>query len=162
LKGRILQFFDRIFYSVEITATIIGMFIIPFLVFVGISRYFLKQATPYEEELTLLLHIWLVNLGFSLVLRYGDHAVVTIFYDKLVKRERFGKAYQSFIILINLAFIAIVMWYFYQTFPLLTRGVTEYMRWPFIWYYSALVVGFVFMAVRYLMKIIYSSGGVQR
>lgn len=151
--GKTLSFIDKTLFLFEFPATLLGLVLIVFLVYVGIARYFLQMATPYEEEFSLLIHLWMVNLGMSLVVRSGDHVSTKILYDRIVIRGGVGKAYGVFVDLVKIVFIVLMLWFLYQTFPLLTRGVTEYMRWPFAAYYSALVVGFVFMFVRYVLDI---------
>lgn len=149
--GKILSFIDKILFLLEFPATLLGLVLIVFLVYVGVARYFLQMATPYEEEFSLLIHLWMVNLGMSLVVRQGDHVATKILYERIVMRGRTGKAYSVFVELVKIAFIVLMLWFLYQTFPLLTRGVTEYMRWPFAAYYSALVAGFAFMLARYIL-----------
>jgi len=153
-KNKIFSILDKALLAIESAIVVAGIFLPLSLVYYGFSRYVLQVATPYEEELTLLVHLWVIALGFSLTLRYGDHTATTIFYDKIVNRGKLGKAYQAIVYSINIAFLVIMLWYLYQTFPLLTRGVTEYMRWPFAIYYSAIVVGIIFVMIRYILKLL--------
>ncbi|MEM2005758.1 MAG: TRAP transporter small permease subunit [Zestosphaera sp.] len=160
--GKILSFLDKIIFLFEFPATLLGLVLIVFLVYVGVARYFFQMATPYEDEFSLLIHLWMVNLGMSLVVRQGDHVTTKILYDRIVTRGKVGRAYSVFVELVKIAFIILMLWFLYQTFPLLTRGVTEYMRWPFAAYYSALVVGFTFMLIRYVLVTVgMVSGGRQ-
>jgi len=153
IKNKIFYILDKALLALESAVVAAGIFLPLSLVYYGFSRYVLKVGTPYEEELTLLVHLWVIALGFSLTLKYGDHAATTIFYGKIANRGKLGKAYEAAVYSINIAFLAIMLWYLYQTLPLLTRGVTEYMRWPFAIYYSAIVVGIVFMMIRYILKL---------
>lgn len=149
--NKLTAFFDKALFLVELPTSFLGLLLIFFLVYVGIARYFLRIATPYEEEFSLLIHLWAVNLGKSLVIRQGDHVTTKILYDRIATRGRVGKVYKVLVELLKILFIALMLWFLYQTFPLLTRGVSEYMRWPFAAYYSAIVVGLTFMLVRYVM-----------
>lgn len=152
--NKLIAFFDKVLFAVELPTSFLGLVLILFLVYVGIARYFLRIATPYEEEFSLLVHLWTVNLGMSLVIRQGDHVATKILYDRIVARGRVGKVYKVFVEILKILFIALMLWFLYQTFPLLTRGVTEYMRWPFAAYYSAIAVGLTFMLVRYIMTVL--------
>lgn len=145
---------DRFLFYIEFPLTFLGLVLILFLVFVGYARYFLKMATPYEDEFSLLIHLWMINLGMSLVVKYGDHVSTPIFYDRIVLHKRFGKLYKVLVESTKVGFLVIMLWYLYQTFPLLTRGVTEYLRWPFAIYYSAIVVGLLSMVIRYVIRLV--------
>lgn len=157
--SKLIYFFDRALLSIELPTSFLGLLLIVFLVYAGIARYFLRMPTPYEEELSLLIHLWMVNLGMSLVIRQGDHVATKILYDKIVTHKRIGRVYRLFVELLKISFIILMLWFLYQTFPLLTRGVTEYMRWPFAAYYSAIVVGLTFMLVRYALQVLSICAG---
>ncbi|MEM2307584.1 MAG: TRAP transporter small permease subunit [Sulfolobales archaeon] len=150
--SKLIPFFDRVLLSVEFSTSFLGLLLIVFLVYVGIARYFFQTATPYEEEFSLLIHLWMVNLGMSLVIRQGDHVATKILYDRVATLRRIGRVYRLFVELLKISFIVLMLWFLYQTFPLLTRAVTEYMRWPFAAYYSAIVAGLMFMLVRYILQ----------
>lgn len=152
-RNKVLFLLDRLLFHVEFLLTFLGLVLIFFLVFVGYSRYFLKMATPYEDEFSLLIHLWMINMGMSLVIRHGDHVSTSIFYDKILLHRRFGRLYKVLVELVKVSFLAIMLWYLYQTFPLLTRGVTEYLRWPFAAYYSAIAAGLLSMTIRYLIRL---------
>lgn len=152
--NKLVSFFDKVLLSIEFPTSFLGLILIVFLVYVGIARYFFRIATPYEEEFSLLIHLWMVNLGMSLVIRQGDHVATKILYDRIVTTGRLGRVYRLFVEVLKISFLALMLWFLYQTFPLLTRGVTEYMRWPFAAYYSAIVVGLAFMLIRYALEVI--------
>lgn len=152
--NKLISFFDKVLLSIEFPTSFLGLLLIVFLVYVGIARYFFQTATPYEEEFSLLIHLWTVNLGMSLVIRQGDHVATKILYDRVATIGRVGRVYRLFVELLKISFLALMLWFLYQTFPLLTRGVTEYMRWPFATYYSAIIVGLTFMLIRYTLGVV--------
>lgn len=143
---------DKVLGYIEEAFSYLGLILVLMLVAVAFSRYFLRIPTPFEEEISLLLNLWTICLGMSIVLRTGDHINTPIIYDKAV--AKIGRGYRVLIYLISATFLALMIYFLYLRFPIITRGVTEYVRLPYATFYYALIVAFSFMLLRYMMKII--------
>ncbi|MEM0059734.1 MAG: TRAP transporter small permease [Desulfurococcaceae archaeon] len=156
---RALGVFDKVLGFIEEPFTYLGIILVLMLVGVAFSRYFLKYPTPFEEEVSLLLNLWMVCLGMSIVLRTGDHINTPILYDKIVARKRIGRIYRVLIYLVSIGFSALMLYFIYLKFPILTKGRTEYMRFPYAVYYSGLIIAFSFMILRYTIKIVVTLTG---
>jgi TRAP-type C4-dicarboxylate transport system permease small subunit len=147
--SRVLKVLDRALSAVEISVILVtGVAIVSALFYGAIVRYLLHGSFPEEAELSWLMYTWLVFLGSSYVLRGGDHPNVTLI------RGRFGARYAAALYLVSLAYVVLILYQTLQYSRIFLLQRTATMRLPMAYFYGAMVVGFTFMAVRYVMKLV--------
>ncbi len=147
--SKVLSAVDRALSAVEVSVMLVtGIVIVSALFYGAIVRYFLHGSFPEEAELSWLVYTWLVFLGSSYVLRGGDHPNVTLI------RGRFGSRYVAAVYLVCLAYIALIVYQAFQYSRIFLLQRTATMRLPMAYFYGAMITGFIFMAVRYSMKLI--------
>ncbi len=146
---RALKYLDSVLTAIEIPIVFVcGVGIISVLLYGAINRYIIHGVFPQEPELAWLFHMWLVFIGGSLVLRVGDHPFVGII------REKKGKIFKTAIYLACISFAGVMLYAlieFYDTYKL---QKTTFLRLPMTALYAAMILGFSFIIVRYVMKII--------
>lgn len=147
--SKVLSAADRALSAVEISVIVAtGSVIVATLFYGAVVRYFLHGSFPEEAELSWLMYTWLVFLGSSYVLRGGDHPNVMLI------RGKFGAKYTVALYLVCLAYIVIIIYYALQYSRIFLLQRTATMRLPMAYFYGAMIAGFIFMALRYLMKIV--------
>jgi len=144
-----ISYIDKALAAIEIPVVFITeVGIISILLYGAINRYFIHGTFPQEAELAWIFHIWLVFIGGSLVLRKGDHPYVGIIRDKK------GKLYKTFVMLLCILFSAVMLYYVIDYYDVYGIKKTTFLRLPMTLLYAAMILGFTFMIIRYIIKII--------
>ncbi|MEL9908724.1 MAG: TRAP transporter small permease [Desulfurococcus sp.] len=147
--AKLLRVIDRVLVGIEATVIIVAGVLITVALFYGaIVRYVMHSSFPQEAELSWLLYTWLVFIGSSYVLSKGDHPTVTII------RGRLGKIYNLLIYLICIVYVSIILRQAILYSDIFMLQKTATMGLPLYYFYAALILGFVFIDIRYIMKII--------
>jgi len=148
MSRALIKYVDKALAAIEVPIVLIcGTGIIAVLLYGAINRYIIHGVFPEEPELAWLFHMWLVFLGGSLVLRGGDHPYVGII------REKRGKLYKTMVFSSCIAFATIMLYAtldFYSTFSL---QKTTFLRLPMTVLYAAMILGFLFIILRLMIKI---------
>lgn len=146
---KILKILDKSLKIVEgVILIFCGIIIIGALLYSAIVRYFLRGSFPEAPELTWFMYTWMVFLGSSAVLGSGDHPLVSIF------RGKRGKLYNIVIYVLCVLYIAVLLYALYIMPRILWMQKTIVLQIPYIYFYAAMVIGFSFMIIRYIIKII--------
>ncbi len=144
-----ISYMDKALAAIEIPVVFITeLGIISVLLYGAINRYFIHGSFPQEAELAWIFHIWLVFIGGSLVLSRGDHPYVGIIRDKR------GKLYKTFMMLLCIAFSAIMLYFVIDYYPVYSIQKTTFLRLPKTVLYTAMILGFTFIIIRYIIKIV--------
>ncbi len=147
--AKVLKYLDKALATIEIPVVFVcGAGIIMVLLYGAINRYIIHGVFPQEPELAWLFHMWLVFIGGSLVLRKGDHPYVGII------REKRGKLYKTIIILLCLVFAATMLYATLDFYSVYSLQKTTFLRLPMTTLYMAMILGFLFIIIRYIIKII--------
>ncbi|AFL67077.1 TRAP transporter small permease [Desulfurococcus amylolyticus] len=147
--AKLLRAINRVLLSIEATVIIVAGVLITVALFYGaIVRYVIHGSFPQEAELSWLLYTWLVFIGSSYVLSKGDHPTVTFI------RGRLGKIYNLFIYLVCIVYVSIILRQAILYSDIFVLQKTATMGLPLYYFYAALILGFIFIDIRYIMKVI--------
>jgi len=158
-----LSLIDKLLLVIEVPVIIVcGILLIGLLLYAAFVRYFLSSfgmSVPYEDELSRLFFTWLSLLGASYLLRSGDHPDVSILKNRIIKKRTIGKIYMLMIYISVIGFLSIILYATLESLPLYYSYYSTVLRIPMVYYYYAAVIAFIFMIIRYFMKIIQSIRG---
>lgn len=140
------------------------MLVISLLVFLQVlTRYVFEYSTPWLEELTRFLMIWMVLIGSSLAVKTNKHITIDML-DLLLKRDIARKLYQLFINTIGIIFSAFLIYY---SFEVVMRTATYdqvsgAMRVPMYLVNGSFLVGGILIFIHYIERIIGGSSQDER
>lgn len=147
--AKLLKAIDKVLLGIEATVIIVTGVLITITLFYGaIVRYIIHGSFPQEAELSWLLYTWLVFIGSSYVLSKGDHPTVTFI------RGRLGKIYDLLIYLVCIVYVSIILRQAILYSDIFILQKTATMGLPLYYFYAALILGFIFIDIRYITKVI--------
>jgi len=121
------------------------------LTFSGVlMRYILRSPITWQEEIQMLLFLWITFLGGSAAFRTGGHIAIEILVDTLPKK--IGGAIEKVGVLIQLVILVYLFsqeWAYYMQL-VSTNKVTNLLRIPFAYAYLVVPVGGVLMILSML------------
>lgn len=145
---RALVIVDRTLNTIETLVLLVtGVLLVSSLFYAAVVRYTHLGSFPEETELSWLLYSWMVFIGSSSVLRGGDHPRVEILPRKL------GWKYKIVIYVVSIIYLASIIYILVNYRWLYSVQKTAVMRLSLIYFYDAVIVGYSFMIVRYVIKI---------
>lgn len=135
----------------------ISIFCLGFLVLITlygvIMRYFINRPLIWLEECQMFLIIWTVFFGGSAAFRYKNHVAIEILVDIFnPKIQKIIYRITAVIILFILLFLAYYGCLIIKQYSSLKR-VTDILKIPYAFIYSAVPIGSVFMLVNFLVSI---------
>ena len=121
------------------------------LTFSGVlMRYILRSPITWQEEVQMLLFLWITFLGGSAAFRTGGHIAIEILVDTLPKK--IGGAIEKVGVLIQLVILGYLFsqeWAYYMQM-VSTNKVTNLLRIPFAYAYLVVPVGGALMILSML------------
>lgn len=132
------------------------------LLMVGLYTFnvFIREVLPaysstfaWIDEATRILMVWAVFLALGLALERGRHVAVTTLFEKLPHGIR--KIVSTVINLVGIVFSAYLTWLaiLLVQFVSKTGQLSPTLGIPMYWLYVAPAVGFVLLAIRYLLEL---------
>ena len=121
------------------------------LTFVGVlKRYILRSPITWQEEVQMLLFLWVVFLGGSAAFRTGSHIAIEIVVDALPKK--LGALVERFDVLLQLVILGYLfmqeLTYYNQLVS--TGKVTNLLRLPYSIAYLVVPIGGALMIISML------------
>lgn len=145
---RIIGLIDEVLMGVEVVVLgVTGVTIIVALLYSAIVRYYLKGSFPEAPELTWFAYTWMVFVGSSAVLRTGDHPYVGFIRDK------HSRIYKTAIYTVSIVYLVAIIYAMLASPKIVWMQKTVVLGLPLRYFYYALILGFSFMIIRYIMKI---------
>lgn len=112
-----------------------------------------SSSFAWIDEATRILMVWAVFLALGLALERGRHVAVTTVFEKLPKTAR--KIVGSIINLVGLVFSAYLTWQAIALVKFVSRTgqLSPTLGIPMYWLYVAPAIGFILLAIRYLLEL---------
>lgn len=132
------------------------MLVISILVFTQVlTRYIFEYSTPWLEELTRFLMIWMILLGTSLAVKLDKHISIDVL-DVLLKKETYRKVYFLFLNLVGILFSLFLVYYSYEVvMRTVSFGqLSGAMRIPMYFVNGSFLVCGVLLIIHYCEKLI--------
>lgn len=136
------------------------MLIISALVFAQVvTRYVLQLSTPWLEELTRFLMIWMIMLGCAYAVRTRQHIGVNVI-ETTISSPRAQRIYQGMLAICGLAFSVILAILAYIVVERTARfgQVSGAMRVPMYLANGSFLVAAILMSLHYIGDLIDSIG----
>ena len=133
------------------------MLVISFLVFLQVlTRYVFQFSTPWLEELTRFLMIWMVLLGSSLAVKMNKHITIDMF-DLLLKKDKSRKLYYLFINITGIIFSAFLIYYSFEVVMRTAtyNQVSGAMRVPMYLINGSFLVGGLLILLHYVERVFF-------
>ena len=144
-----LNLVDRILNYVEVLVSILtSVLLLGSLFYAAVVRYARLGSFPEETELSWLLYCWMTFIGSSSVLRVGDHPHISMM------REKLGWKYVIVLYTISILYLGGLIYTLASYRSLYSVQKTAVMQLSLTYFYDAALVGFSFMIIRYLIKIL--------
>lgn len=146
----------KILGNLDVGVSCVMMVVLVVLTFVGVlMRYIMRSPITWQEEVQMLLFLWIVFLGGAGAFRAGSHIAIEIVVDALPKK--IGGAIEKVDVLIQLLILGYLFWqeimYYNQ---LLSAGrVTNLLRLPYGVAYAVVPIGGALM----LISMLYAAYG---
>lgn len=146
----------KILGNLDVGVSCVMMVVLVVLTFVGVlMRYIMRSPITWQEEVQMLLFLWIVFLGGAGAFRAGSHIAIEIVVDALPKK--IGGAIEKVDVLIQLLILGYLFWqeimYYNQ---LLSAGrVTNLLRLPYGAAYAVVPIGGALM----LISMLYAAYG---
>lgn len=134
------------------------MLIITGLVFAQVvTRYVLQLSTPWLEELTRFLMIWMIMLGCAYAVRTRQHIVVNVI-ETVIRSPRAQRIYQGLLAICGLAFSVILAILAYVVVERTVRfgQVSGALRIPMYLANGSFLVAAILMSLHYVGDLINS------
>ncbi len=141
----------KILGNLDVTIACVMMVALIVLTFVGVlKRYIFRSPITWQEEVQMLLFLWVVFLGGSAAFRAGSHIAIEIVVDALPKK--LGALVERFDVLLQLVILGYLfvqeLTYYNQLVS--TGKVTNLLRLPYGIAYLVVPVGGVLMILSML------------
>jgi len=151
---KFIYYVDKTLFVLEAAIiAVCGVGILATLFYGALARYLLHVPFPEEPELAWFFHTWLVFMGVSVVCRgSGDHPYVGAIRDKR------GKSYKRFIWFLSIVYAIILIYSNLSFYGIYKLQKTILLRLPMYTFYLAMLLGLLFMIIRYTIKIITLGG----
>lgn len=112
-----------------------------------IARYIFVIPTPWSEEGSRILMIWICYIGSVSMLIRNEHLIVDVVHYRISdSMKRYLRVIFSIVILI-LAVLIFKFSYTLITNRMIMRGRTTIIRLPLFWYYGSLPISMALMAI---------------
>ncbi|WP_027178822.1 TRAP transporter small permease [Maridesulfovibrio bastinii] len=146
----IIRIIERILI-ISINLIMVGLYTFNVIVRELFPAY--SSTFAWIDEATRILMVWAVFLALGLALERGRHVAVTTIFEKLTPRIRYTVG-----ALINLVGLIFSIYFTYLAFELVkfvsrTGQLSPTLGIPMYWLYVAPAVGFILLAIRYLLEL---------
>ena len=138
----------KILGNLDVGVSCVMMVVLVALTFVGVlMRYIMRSPITWQEEVQMLLFLWIVFLGGAGAFRAGSHIAIEIVVDALPKK--IGGAIEKVDVLIQLLILGYLFWQVIMYYnQLLSAGrVTNLLRLPYGVAYFVVPVGGALMLI---------------
>ena len=146
----------KILGNLDVGVSCVMMVALVILTFVGVlMRYIMRSPITWQEEVQMLLFLWIVFLGGAGAFRAGSHIAIEILVDALPKK--IGGVIERFDVLLQLLILVYLFWQEIQYYnQLIVAGrVTNLLRLPYGVAYAVVPIGGALM----LISMLYAAYG---
>ena len=146
----------KILGNLDVGVSCVMMVALVILTFVGVlMRYITRSPITWQEEVQMLLFLWIVFLGGAGAFRAGSHIAIEILVDALPKK--IGGVIERFDVLLQLLILVYLFWQEIQYYnQLIVAGrVTNLLRLPYGAAYAVVPIGGALM----LISMLYAAYG---
>ena len=146
----------KILGHLDVGVSCVMMVALVILTFVGVlMRYIMRSPITWQEEVQMLLFLWIVFLGGAGAFRAGSHIAIEILVDALPKK--IGGVIERFDVLLQLLILVYLFWQEIQYYnQLIVAGrVTNLLRLPYGVAYAVVPIGGALM----LISMLYAAYG---
>ncbi|MCI8848348.1 MAG: TRAP transporter small permease [Oscillibacter sp.] len=146
----------KILGNLDVGVSCVMMVALVILTFVGVlMRYIMRSPITWQEEVQMLLFLWIVFLGGAGAFRAGSHIAIEILVDALPKK--IGGVIERFDVLLQLLILVYLFWQEIQYYnQLIVAGrVTNLLRLPYGAAYAVVPIGGALM----LISMLYAAYG---
>ena len=146
----------KILGNLNVGVSCVMMVALVILTFVGVlMRYIMRSPITWQEEVQMLLFLWIVFLGGAGAFRAGSHIAIEILVDALPKK--IGGVIERFDVLLQLLILVYLFWQEIQYYnQLIVAGrVTNLLRLPYGAAYAVVPIGGALM----LISMLYAAYG---
>ena len=146
----------KILGNLDVGVSCVMMVALVILTFVGVlMRYIMRSPITWQEEVQMLLFLWIVFLGGAGAFRVGSHIAIEILVDALPKK--IGGVIERFDVLLQLLILVYLFWQEIQYYnQLIVAGrVTNLLRLPYGAAYAVVPIGGALM----LISMLYAAYG---
>ena len=146
----------KILGNLDVGVSCVMMVALVILTFVGVlMRYIMRSPITWQEEVQMLLFLWIVFLGGAGAFRAGPHIAIEILVDALPKK--IGGVIERFDVLLQLLILVYLFWQEIQYYnQLIVAGrVTNLLRLPYGAAYAVVPIGGALM----LISMLYAAYG---
>jgi TRAP-type C4-dicarboxylate transport system, small permease component len=146
---KVLNLVDRVLNYIETPVLMLtGVLLLGSLFYAAVVRYTHLGSFPEETELSWFLYCWMVFIGSSSVLRAGDHPHVSLV------RKKLGWKYEIVLFIISMAYLGGLIYILTSYRWLYSVQKTAVMQLSLTYFYDAALIGFSFMIIRYIVKVL--------
>ena len=141
----------KILGNLDVGVSCVMMVALVILTFVGVlMRYIMRSPITWQEEVQMLLFLWIVFLGGAGAFRAGSHIAIEILVDALPKK--IGGVIERFDVLLQLLILVYLFWQEIQYYnQLIVAGrVTNLLRLPYGVAYAVVPIGGALMLISML------------
>ena len=148
-KGNLLV---RFLSQIDLYISVLGLVALVILTFLGtIFRYVFNAPFIWQEEVQMILIVWIVFWGASVAFRTGNHIAIEILVDALPE-----KAQKGIRIVVDVVTAAALLFIIYveasRVVQLLESGrATSILKIPQAYNYSGVVLACVFMLIHFVL-----------
>ena len=146
----------KILGNLDVGVSCVMMVALVILTFVGVlMRYIMRSPITWQEEVQMLLFLWIVFLGGAGAFRAGSHIAIEILVDALPKK--IGGVIERFDVLLQLLILVYLFWQEIQYYnQLIVAGrVTNLLRLSYGVAYAVVPIGGALM----LISMLYAAYG---
>lgn len=125
-----------------------------------IARYVFVASTPWTDEGSRILMIWICFIGSSSMMIRGEHLMVDVFYHKFSDRT---KRYLHLVFnIVTLLLAAVLLFYSYRllTNRMIRNGSTTVIHLPLFWYYGSLPISMGIITAYEILNIAETISGM--